>query len=580
MPASKVAVLAAVAVVSAMALGGASVSRDGSTNFNAGLNRAVGQVTGEGGELMLGSTRLCDSFDPAQSYDAWCAVVQRMYSRTLMAYAGKPGDASLMIVPDLAAAPPTPSADFKVWTVRLREGLRWDDGSPLTSTDVRYAIERLYNPDIVGSVSSDTLCLFTTCTTGAPDYKGAQTGRHIKSLRLPDETTVVFTLTRPFARLPDILALPQFAPIQLTKDQELGAAGFAYSAAPASSGPFILKVGSKSKSATLTRNPEWSQELDGVRTPQVDSMKWTVFDNEKALDQALMKGTIDVRLDGGLGQTARDIVAADQSLRSRIDEPMTGSVSYVALVPSATPLDRKACREALLYAIDKSDLIKLRGGPDMLRMTGNMNSPILASGLVADDPYPTGETGSVEAARRKLVECGYPDGFEVSMAYVDLGVGKALYESVQRSLARVGILVTAVRFDSFLAYFTTGVGSQSSLKDRGIGLVATNWSPEGTSPLSYFGPIADGRKITSRSNVNYSALNDDRINALLDELETGSPDPAAVSRKVGQLMMESALYLPYGMDKLVLYRGSTITNVYVQRALGGQYDVVNMGVRR
>jgi peptide/nickel transport system substrate-binding protein len=399
-------------------------------------------------------------------------------------------------------------------------------------------------------------------------------------VRIPDDRTVVFTLTRPYAMFANVVALPQYAPIEASREDELSLSGSTYGSAPASSGPFVLKFNAKAGSVTLSRNPEWSQALDGVRTPQVDTIQWKIYSTERSLDQALLKGDVDVRLDGGLGQTARDLVAADQSLRSQIDEPTTGSVSYLALVPSAAPLDNKACREALLYAIDKSDLIKLRGGPDVLRATGNMVSPLLPGGAVSDDPYPTGATGSVEAARRKLIECGYPDGYEVNMAYVNLGVGKTLFSSVQRSLARVGIIVNPVQFDSFLAYFTTGVGSQGSLKDKQIGLVATNWYPEGTSPLSYFGPIADGRKITSQSNVNYSGLNDDSLNALLDELETGTPDVARVSRAAGSILMDSAYYLPYGMDQLVLYRGPHITNVYVQQALGGQYDVVNMGVHR
>lgn len=579
-PAVKLALVGVVGLICAGLVGGSTVSRDGTVNFDAALNRAVGEVSGTGGTLKAGSTRLCDSFDPAQSFDSWCHVVQRTYSRTLLAFAGKPGDDSKLIVPDLAEALPTVSADFTVWTFVLRDGLRWDDGSPITSGDVRMAIQRLYNPDIIGSVSTEALCLLSACTTGAPDYKGAVSGRSLKSIRLPDDRTIVFTLTRPYAMFANIVALPQYAPIESSREEELAASGSTYGSAPASSGPFVIKVNRKAGTVTLTRNPEWSQTLDGVRTPQVDAIEWTVYPSDKELDQALLKGEVDVRLDGGLGQTARDVAAADSQLRNRIDEPTTGSVSYIALVPTAPPLDNTACREALLFAIDKTDLIKVRGGPDVLRAVGNMMSPVLPSGVVSDDPYPAGPTGSVEAARRKLIECGYPDGFDVNMAYVNLGVGKALFGSVQRSLARVGIIVNPVQFDSFLAYFTTGVGSQSSLRDRGIGLVATNWYPEGTSALSYFGPIADGRKITARSNVNYSGVNDDVINALLDELEAGNPDVAGVARSVGARMMETALYLPYGMDKLVLYRGPQLTNVYVQQALGGQYDVVNMGLRR
>ena len=55
-----------------------------------------------------------------------------------------------MLVPDLAAAAPTISADGLTYTFTLRDGVRFEDGSPVTSKDVRHGIERLFAQEELG----------------------------------------------------------------------------------------------------------------------------------------------------------------------------------------------------------------------------------------------------------------------------------------------------------------------------------------------------------------------------------------------------------------------------------------------
>ena len=468
------------------------------------------------------------------------------------------------------------SADQTVWTFSLRPGLKWDDGSPLTTDDVRYSIERLFDDKFIGVVSTDVMCLLSTCSTGLPDYTGPASGLQLPSIEVVDDATIRFTLTRPYALFTSVLALPAMAPIQRDRAINLAARGRSYGDNPASSGPFVLKQGGKGGSVTLVRNKKWRQALDGIRVPKVTSMSWKVWDKEADLDAAVLRGDVDVRLDGGLGTTARDALIAGEVPRAQVDASATGAVNFLAIVPTATPLERKPCREAIMYALDKADLAALRGGADVVRIIGSMSSPALPGS--AGDPYPSGDgTGDLDAARRKLVSCGYPDGFEVRMGYASIGVGQATYESVQRSLARVGIVVDPVKYDTFPEYFNGGVGSPSTVRDKQIGLIAASWSPEGASPLSYWAPIADSRRIKLRSNLNYPELADDQVNHLLDAIEGGNPDVGRISRAIDGIVMGTASYLPYGAEQLVLYRGPHLTGVYVQQALGGQYDLVNVG---
>jgi peptide/nickel transport system substrate-binding protein len=119
------------------------------------------------------------------------------------------------------------------------------------------------------------------------------------------------------------------------------------------------------------------------------------------------------------------------------------------------------------------------------------------------------------------------------------------------------------------------------MKTQGIGLASTGWGPDYSSALSFWAPLVDGRKIKPSSNQNFAEVNLDEINNLLDALETSEipAEAARLNRKIEELVMQEAVYLPYAVDRIVLYRPESLTDIYVQIALGNQYDLVNIGKR-
>jgi peptide/nickel transport system substrate-binding protein len=581
----KFGTLALVATVSVALLGGSIIVSNSKGGFNAGLTRVVGDGDAPGGLLRLGSSAPCDSLDPAQTFDPWCAVVHRTFSRNLMAFAGKPGDEGLVVVPDLASDLPVSNDDKTIWTFTLRSDVFWSDGYPVTSTDVKYSIQRLFDDSLQSPIALDTLCLLSTCDAGSPVYKGPYVSptEDLASIATPDATTLVFTLNRPFFEFPRLLATPQFAPIQMSRDITLRAAGLTYSANPASNGPFVLTIDQPGAQFSFTKNALWTQASDGVRIPKVDSMSWKIFPDADSTDQALLNGEIDVKLNYGLAPTARDSSLADRSQRSLIDNPEMSFVNFLVVNPAIPPLDRAPCRDAIFYALDKVDLQNIRGGSASAAIAHSLSPPTILGHDDSYNPYPSGsdETGNIRRARESLAQCGYPDGFQVKMAYVAIGIGKDIFISVQKSLARVGIVVDPVEFANFAEYFTTGLGSPETMSTQGIGLASTGWGPDYSSAHSFWAPLIDGRKIKPSSNQNFAEINLDELNALLDELEASEApvETAEVNQKIEELVMQEAIYLPYAVDRIVLYRPSVLTDIYVQIALGNQYDLVNIGKR-
>lgn len=583
---SKLGLLLVVAVISLGFLTGSTVITNSPGGFNAGLTRAVGVSDTTQGILRLGSSSSCDSLDPAQSFDSWCAVVTRIYSRNLMAFAGAPGEQGLTLTPDLVIAAPEVNAEKTNWNFTLRDDVFWSDGTPVTASDVKYSILRLFDDSLQSPISLETLCLFSSCTKGIPDYKGPYVDptADLASIVVTDERNIIFNLNRPYPEFSRLLAAPQFAPINQLRDVELRTAGLTYASNPASNGPFVLTVGEGEIQYFFLPNQNWKQESDGIRIPKVDSISWQVFADADLTDQALLNGEIDLKINFGLGPTVRDQVLQDADQRKLIDNPEMSFVNFLVINPQMAPLERVSCRKAIFYALDKADLQNIRGGSATAAIAHSMSPPTVLGFDNSYNPYPSGseETGDIKRARESLADCGYPDGFQTKMTYVAIGIGKDIFLSVQKSLARVGIVVDPVEYANFAEYFSDGIGSPRNLKSRSIGLAATGWGPDYSSALSYWAPIVDGRKIKTLANQNFAEINSDEINNLLDALEVAAtPAQAArLNKAIEVLVMGEVSYLPYAVDRMVLYRPTQVTNVYVQIALGNQYDLVNVGKQR
>jgi peptide/nickel transport system substrate-binding protein len=582
---SKLILTVFVGVLSVSLFSGSGVVLNSPGGFNAGLTRVVGTGDAPGGLLRLGSSAPCDSLDPAQTFDPWCAVVHRAFARNLMSFAGKPGDQGLLVVPDLASDIPISNDEKTIWTFTLRPDIFWSDGQAVTSADVKYSIQRLYDDSLQSPLALDTLCLFSACNAGKPVYKGPYDSptEDLPSIVTPDDSTVIFNLNRTFHEFSRLLATPQFAPIQMTRDITLRAAGSTYASNPASNGPFVITIDQADLQYSFTRNDLWNQVSDGIRIPKVDAMSWKVFPDIESTDQALLSGEIDVKLNYGLGTVAIEETLSQESQRTLVDNPEMSFVNFLVINPAIAPLDRAPCRDAIFYALDKADLQNIRGGSATTAIATTLSPPTILGYDEAYNPYPSGsdESGNIRSARDSLTQCGYPDGFQLKMAYVAIGIGKDIFLSVQKSLARVGIVVDPVEFSNFAQYFTTGLGSPETMSLQGIGMASTGWGPDYSSAYSFWAPLIDGRKIKPSSNQNFAELNLEEINLLLDALEAAetAADTIQINGKIEELIMQEAVYLPYAVDRIVLYRPSSLTDVYVQIALGNQYDLVNIGKR-
>jgi len=529
-----------------------------------------------GGTLRLVSGAV-DSLDPARSYSPGVWNVMRLYTRQLVAYAPKPGAEGTRVVADLATAPGRTTDGGRTWTYTLRRGLRWEDGSPLTSADVKYGIERLFASDVItGGPTWAVQLLDDRSSPYDGPYLDKTKGRlGLRSIRTPDARTVVFKLVRPFADWDDVVALPAAGPVRQKAD-----AGATYGRKPLSAGPYRVARTAKDGTVTFERNRYWSRSVDPVRTALPDrvELRPNMLPDER--DRRVLAGEADADVTGsGLQPEAAARVLADPALAGRVDDPSTGTLRFVAMPAGVPPFSDVHCRRAVQYALDKAAVKDALGGTYAASLATTL-WPRGLPGYPATAPYPAGEGnhGDLVAARTELARCDRPTGFATKLGAVNDGRGKVAADAVARALGRVGIRVTVKEYPRG-SFLPAVAGSPAAVRKDGLGLVVAEWAADFPSPYAFLVPLADGRSIRPTANPNVAELGGGELERAVDEA-AATLDPVqatAAWRDVAAAAMTSAAYAPLVEDRAVLIGSARLRNAYVHPAYRG-YDVASLGV--
>lgn len=424
----------------------------GPGGWNAAVGAMVNPSEQRGGTLRLVSSADVDSLDPARTYYVWVWLLQRMLNRTLMAYPTEPGTAGLTPVPDLAEGPGVPGDGNRTWTYRLREGLRFDDGTPVTSADVRYAVQRIFAQDVLpGGPTYLVPLLDDPARPYAGPYRDGDP-EALPAVLTPDDRTIVFRLRTPFSDFDHLMAQPCVAPVPRHADT-----GARYGDAPRSTGPYRVADHRPGSHLHLERNPHWDRATDPVRPALPDRVELTIGLGLDEMDERLTAGEFDINLEGrGLQHAAQDRLAGDPVLRSRTDNPKTSFLHFVSLQPHVPPFDNPHVRRAVHYAADKILLQEARGGPVT---GGDLTTALFPPRLAAHqalDRYPTGPDlrGDLDAAHAELAAAGLPDGFDAVIG-TQRGKFRLVADAVVESVARVGIRLTVKELD-VATYFSQG----------------------------------------------------------------------------------------------------------------------------
>jgi peptide/nickel transport system substrate-binding protein len=542
------------------------------TGKNAALHHLVRPSSRRGGTLRILAAGGVDSLDPARTYYLYGWSLQRILQRTLLAFA--PLGSQEKLVPDLAVGHGMSSDGGRQWSYRLRRGVRFEDGTEVTSADVKYAVERSFARDTLDGGPSHLVDLLDN----SQGYRGPYIDPDpagLRSIVTPDPWNITFRLVRPFADFDYLMALPNVAPVPRARDTRRD-----YGLRPMASGPYRVQRYIPDRELLLVRNEAWDPCTDGVRQalPDQVQVEFGLSPSEQA--DRLLADEGDLCLDTSVQGDFQKRVLGDSELLARTDNPVTGIVRYISVQTQVPPFDDVRCRRAVHYAMDRSALHMARGGADVGGdLAFSMVPPTLTANSYKGERDEALRHAQPERARAELASAGYPRGFDTVIATVRQGKALLVAEKLRESLAVVGIRAQVRPLDQG-TYFSEHLGVPERVRAEGLGLAVVAWGADFPSEYGFFRPIVDGRCIRAQGNQNYAELNDPAINSLIDATQatTDSVQKAQLWHQVEQKVTESATLLPFVHDRSLWYRNPRLTSVGVLQALG-VYDLARVGVR-
>lgn len=580
--------LAALGAAAALALaacgggssGGSSTSSSSAAGFNAAVTKVVNPSTHKGGTLTFGDSSTPDSTDPGNTYYAFMWNLTRLYTMPLMTYKSCPGKCGLQVVPDLATGPGVVSDNGLTWTYHIQPDVKFEDGTTVTSADVKYAVERTFDRSVLPLGPSYFPLLLKP---QSPAYPGPYKDRSknimgLNAVQTPNATTIVFHLAKPFADFNYVVAIPQTAPVPPNKDT-----GANYQLHPYSTGPYKFQSYQLNKQTTLVPNTYWKASTD-PNAKQLASkivINWNMNAND--IDNRLLAGDLDVDAAGtGVQAAARAKILSTPSLKASSDNPISGFLWFAYLNTKVAPLNNLHCREAIEYAANKTNLQTAYGGPVAGGAIASTVAPPNVIGQKHFDLYDADSKpgGDIPAAKQQLKLCGQPNGFTTGITYrSDRPKEVAAATALQQALSQVGIKTTLHGFPSG-TYYSNFAGVPKYMDSHDLGIAFGGWAPDWPDGYGFFDFITAGDTISPAGNTNIEQLNDPVVNSDLAKMAstTNAAQRNSYTAKIDMEVMKDAAILPEVYAKSLLYRSPNLTNVYVQPYYG-MYNYAVLGLK-
>ncbi|KRD16746.1 ABC transporter substrate-binding protein [Acidovorax sp. Root267] len=313
-----------------------------------------------------------------------------------------------------------------VWRFELRKGVQFHDGTPFTADDVVFSFGRT-------QVEGSDMKSYTN------DFK---------EVRKVDDHTVEIETKTPFPILPDVISLVYMmskkwcetnqavGPVDRRKGIE-NAASFRANG----TGPFRLRERQPNVRSVFTRNGTYWGKIDG----NVSEVVFTPIGNDATRVAALLSGEVDVmepvpvqdieRVNGSANTraiTGPELRTIFLGMDQKRDELLYSNVK------GKNPFKDKRVRQAFYQAIDIDGIKKT-----VMRGASNPSALLVGPGINGFQPDAKRLPYDVEAAKKLMVEAGYPNGFEVAMncpndRYVNDG---RICQTVAANLSRINVKI-------------------------------------------------------------------------------------------------------------------------------------------
>ncbi|MDP3951713.1 ABC transporter substrate-binding protein [Microbacterium sp.] len=541
----------AAATASVLLIAGCSASGEETDKGSQG----AGGTPEKGGTVHMLQNADFSYLDPSRGFDGGVNAFYRLIYRGLTMQAAGDAEDPNAIVPDLAESLGEVSEDGLTWTYTLKDDIFFDDGSPITSAEMKFGISRAWDPQVgIGSP-------YLRQVIDAPDdYQGPYVSGDMPTIETPDDKTIVFHLKEPFPEFDNVLAQPNAVPFP-----EGSGAGDEFIKDIIASGPYTLAEYTPGSSILLERNEYWDESTDDVRKAYPDEWQFDIGIDAATIDERMIAGQGDDKsaISGTISASTLPRIQTPQ-LQERAITADAFCTTYMSMNMTKAPFDDVNVRNAINWAIDRSSLVNASGGTQLADPAFTIIPPVVSSHKDFNLWESEGDKGDPEKAKELLAEAGLADGFEFTLDIRSQPLMQGQAEAIQQALEPLGITVNLNVIDTSIYYETIGTPAQQN--DAAI----TGWCPDWASSAStIIPPLFDGQNIFEKGNSNLAQINDPAINDRIDEIGamTDTDEASAAWGDLDEQIMELSPIAPLVFSKAIFLPGENIAGYHPSTSL-------------
>jgi oligopeptide transport system substrate-binding protein len=413
-----------------------------------------------GGSMIVTYQNDVSTLDPAIGYDWQNWPMMRVLFDRLLTY--KPG--TTVLTTDLAQSYHI-SSDGKTYTFKLRPGIKFTSGNPLTAEAVKFTIERVVDPKTAspGQGFFHSIKGFHAMVAGK--------AKHLSGVVVVDPLTVKIELTKPDATLLQVLAM-NFADI--VDPAAVAKYGKDFARHPVGTGPFMLKEWVPGQKLVFVRNPNYFQK--GL--PYLDKVVFQVGQDPLVALLRLQRGEVDL-LGDGIPPAKFVEVTRSAKWKSQVVVGHPLETSYLTLNTQMKPFDDVRVRKAVNMAINKKQIVRLING------RGHPTNQVLPPGMPGYDKSYQGYSYDPAKAKKLLKEAGYGNGFTTELYVYNTDPNPRIAQAIQANLARVGIKVKLRSLGQAQVIAAGGKAKTAPMVWSG----GMAWVDDFPDPSDFYGPI-------------------------------------------------------------------------------------------
>ncbi|MGF1478746.1 MAG: ABC transporter substrate-binding protein [Cyanophyceae cyanobacterium] len=485
--------------------------------------------------ITLGTTLKPRTLDPADTYEL--AGINVIYNVGETLYTYELGTTELK--PQLAIELPQVSANGMTYTIPLREGVTFHDGTPFNAEAMAFSLNRFIE------------------NGGKPSFLLSDT---VESVTATGEYELTITLKKPFAAFPSLLAFPGTVAVS-PQAYEIGAGSFNPNQL-VSTGPYQLAQFSSDSIRLDVFDQYWGEQ------PENAGVDMQIYDGNSAnLYNSFRTGAIDVAYQSLDPEQIKSLIEGAEQDQWQMVEGSGTAVNFLVLNRNQKPLDQPEVRQAIAAMMDRSLLNE--------RVLQGQGEPVYSLIPTAFDVYQPAfqeayGDANIEQAKELLAEAGYtPENPAVIELWHSSGSAtRGITAATLKALAEKE-LDGAIQFEPRAVEFAT---ASKNLKEGIYPTFLADWYPDFLDADNYVQPFldcAEGSQAqgcqSGGAQAQGSFYYSDRINELIDQ-QRQEQDPAArqeIFAEIQQILAEDVPYIPILQSKDYAFAQNNVEGVTI-----------------